>query len=70
MFKDGVLSISPVTLGVLKYGMGHYYMVGSTPTLPAETIPEDILKKHIGNLVVVLSASGTRENTGGQLKGK
>ena len=28
-------------------------MVGSTPPLPTEAIPEDILKKHIGNFVVV-----------------
>ena len=44
-------------------------MADSTPILPTETLPEDILKKYIGNFVVVIGI-GTRENTGGQPKEK
>ncbi len=28
-------------------------MVGTTPILPTEPVPEDVLKKYVGNLVVV-----------------
>ena len=49
----GVLKHFPSNVMSPQAWYGHYYMVDSTPILPTETVSEDILKKHIGNFVVV-----------------
>ena len=43
----GVLKHFPSNVMSSQAWYGHYYMVDSTPILPTETVPKDILKKHI-----------------------
>ena len=35
---------------------GHHFMVGNTPVIPTDEVPEEILKKFVGALVMVSGA--------------
>ena len=50
---QGVLEHFPSDVKSSQAWHGHNFMVGKTPVLPTDTVPEDVLKKHVGNLVVV-----------------
>lgn len=49
----GVLEHYRSDVQSLQAWYGHPFMIGDTPVLPTPEVPEDVLKKHVGNTVVV-----------------
>ena len=52
---QGVLKHFPSNARSAHAWYGHNFIIGNTPILPTDTVPEAILKKHVGK---VLSVSG------------
>lgn len=49
----GVLKHYPSNVRSREAWYGHKYMVGDTPVLPTEEVPEEMLQRHVGQELVV-----------------